>query len=175
LLRRAIALLLLSAAFACKDPPPGADSKAPDPAAAKPDQKIEAPPGAPDFASAFKHSERWDPAKKAVVVELTVSPGYHAYTTGESTGKPLLVEIAADSDLVSAGDVEYPKGTEKNLPIGRSVIVEGNAHIYAPVAPKPGAVEGPKKAKGTLRYQVCTEKVCDRPRTVPIAVDVPST
>jgi hypothetical protein len=74
---------------------------------------------------------------------------------------------------VAAGDVEYPKGLEKNLPIGRSVIVEGNAQIYAPVAPKPEAPAGPKKVKGTLRYQVCTEKVCDRPRTVPISADVP--
>lgn len=127
--------------------------------------------GSPDFASAFSHSSRWDPAKKALVVDLTVAPGFHAYTTGETTGKPLLVEVAADSDFSLAGDVEYPKGTEKTLPLGRSVIVEGNAQIQAPLAPKTDAA-GPKKATGTLRYQVCTEKACDRPRTAPLSVEV---
>src|SRR5262245_5835882 len=95
---------------------------------------------------------------------MTIAPGFHACTTGEETGKPLAVELAPDSDLVSAGAIEYPKGTIKNLPIGRSVIVEGAAEIVAPVAPKEGA-GSPPKLKGTLRYQICTEKACDRPRT----------
>jgi hypothetical protein len=158
-LTRALALVLLLA-VACKDEPPAPETK---PASGT----------APDFANAFKHSERWDPAKKARVVEVTVAPGYHAYTTGETTGKPLLVEIAADSDLVGAGEIEYPKGIEKTLPLGRSVIVEGNVQIVAPIAPKDPAVTGPKKGKGTLRYQVCTDQACDRPRTVPVQIDVP--
>lgn len=125
----------------------------------------------PDFASAFQHAARWDAAKKALVVDVTVAPGFHAYTTGETTGKPLLVDIAADSDFSLTGAIEYPKGVEKTLPLGRSVIVEGAGQIVAPLAPKTEAA-GPKKATGSLRYQVCTEKACDRPRTAPLAVDV---
>ncbi len=132
-----------------------------------------ATPAAPDFTTAFKHAVRWDSGKSALVVDVSIAPGFHAYTTGETTGKPLLVEILADSDMVANGEVEYPKGVEKDLPIGKSVIVEGKAAITAPVKAK-DAASASKKAKGTLRYQVCTEKTCDRPRTAPFEVDTAS-
>src|SRR5262249_51315845 len=148
--KRALALVLLLAA-ACKEEPP---------AARRPDK----PEDTPNFEAAFQHKERWDPAKKALVVELTIAPGFHAYTTGEATGKPLAVELAPDSDLVANGAIEYPKGAIKDLPIGRSVIVEGSAEIVAPAVLKEGA-GSPPKLRGTLRYQICTEKSCDRPRS----------
>lgn len=128
-----------------------------------------AAPATPDFATAFKHTVRWDAAKSAVVVEVSLEPGYHAYTTGETTGKPLALEVAEDSDLVANGEVQYPKGTEKDLPIGKSVIVEGKAEVVAPLKAKEGAAG--KKAKGTFRYQVCTDKTCDRPRSAPFDLE----
>lgn len=123
----------------------------------------------PNWAEAFKYTTRWDAAKKAVVVDLDIAPGFHAYTVGETIGKPLVVELAADSDFALASDVKYPTGVTKDLPLGRSVIVEGKSEIVAEVKPK-AAPTG--NAKGTLRYQVCTEKACDRPRTVPFTVAV---
>jgi hypothetical protein len=123
----------------------------------------------PNWAEAFKYTARWDAATKAVVVDLDIAPGFHAYTTGETIGKPLVVELAAESDFVLASDVKYPTGVTKDLPLGRSVIVEGKSAIVAEVKAKAAATGD---AKGTLRYQVCTEKACDRPRTVPFTVAV---
>ena len=150
-MKGALALVLLLAS-ACKEEPP---------AARRPDK----PEDTPNFEAAFQHKERWDAEKKALVIEMTIAPGFHAYTTGEATGKPLAVELAPDSDLVATGEIEYPKGTVKDLSLGRSVIVEGAAQIVAPVAPKEGAAS-PPHLKGTLRYQICTEKACDRPRSM---------
>jgi len=122
-----------------------------------------------DWKSAFKHAERWDPARRAVVVDIELMPGFHAYAAGETVGKPLRVELAEDSELQIAGELVYPKGEARELPLGRSVIVEGRAEIVAPVAAKDGQLEG-KSARGRLHYQVCTESACDRPRTASFEV-----
>jgi hypothetical protein len=152
---RTIVLVLSLAACESSSKPPAAPASAP--TAEK----------GPNWEAAFQHQARWDAARKAVVVDVTIAPGFHAYTTGETVGKPLLVEISPDSELALEGDVVYPAGVPKDLPIGRSVIVEGKAEIVAKVTPKS---EGADDAKGTLRYQVCTEQACDRPRTAAFAV-----
>jgi len=121
----------------------------------------------PDWGSAFTAASRWDAGKKAVVVDVSVAPGFHAYTTGETVGKPLLLTVKPESALKVA-EVEYPKGTTKELSTGRSVIVEGKAEIVAIVS---DPVAG-KSVDATLRYQVCTPEACDRPRTVDLAVAV---
>ena len=128
----------------------------------------EAPP--PDFKSAFRTNFRFDAGEQAVVVDLKIEPGYHAYTIGESTGRPLKVEMASDSAFALKGDVKYPEGLKKDLPIGPSVIVEGRAKIVAPVEKRSDATDG--AAKGTLRYQVCTDEACDRPRKLSFNVKV---
>lgn len=119
---------------------------------------------APSFDGAFKHEIAFDKARSVVRVELLVAPGFHAYTTGETVGRPLELTLAEDSDYVASGPVEYPKGSSKDLPLGKSVIVEGSAQIVAPVRLREHAATG--RAKGTLKYQICTESACDRPRTV---------
>ena len=141
---------------ACKDAPKGAAPAAPAPV----DQM-------PDWKSAISHQVAFDAAAKTVKVQVKVAPGFHAYTVGETTGKPLKLDIAEDSDFALEGEVQYPKGTEKALPMGRSVIVEGTAEVSAQVAPKS---ETAKQVKGTFRYQVCTDEACDRPRTEPFTV-----
>ena len=123
----------------------------------------------PDFASAFHHAVRYERAQRSLVVELQIAPRFHAYTVGEKIGRPLLLELAPDSDFLADGPVAYPKGTTKDLPIGRSVIVEGRAEISVGLRPK-GESKG--TIKGTLRYHVCTDRACDRPRTAPFSVGV---
>ena len=116
----------------------------------------------PDWTSAISHEVRYDAAGHAVVVDVKVKPGFHAYTTGETTGKPLELTIAEDSDFALEGAVDYPKGVAKDLPVGRSVIVEGAAQVKATVKPKSDAA---KTVRGGFKYQVCTDEACDRPRT----------
>lgn len=127
---------------------------------------------APDWAAAFKHEIRFDAAKKAVVVAVELQPGFHAYTVGETIGRPLKLEFSQSSGYQPAGEIVYPAGETKDLPIGKSVIVQGKAEIVAPVASKEGAPAA--SASGKFQYQVCTEEACDRPRTVDFEVAVPT-
>lgn len=126
----------------------------------------------PDWANAFRHELRFDAEKKAVVVDVELKPGFHAYTVGETIGRPLRLEFAADSPYQPSGEIQYPEGETKDLPIGKSVIVHGKASIVAPVTAKEGAAGG--DARGKFQYQVCTEEACDRPRTVDFQVSVPT-
>ena len=133
--------------------------------------KEEAPPATAeptiDWSTAFSHEVAYDAERGGIVAKVRIAPGFHAYTVGETTGRPL--KLAAEAPVV-LGDVQYPKGIEKNLPIGRSVIVEGDAEIFAPIAEKP---EGTQKVEGVLDYQICTDEVCDRPRKAPFSLSPP--
>ena len=135
-------------------------------------QPTEAAGEMPDWAAAFKHEIRFDAEKKAVVVAVELKPGFHAYTVGETIGRPLKLEFSEKSAYQPTGDIQYPAGETKDLPIGKSVIVHGKAEIVAPVAAKPAAPGA--SATGKFQYQVCTEEACDRPRTVDFEVAVPA-
>lgn len=126
----------------------------------------------PDWKAAFRHEVRVrvEQTAPSVVVDLKVADGFHVYTVGETIGRPLRLEIDDAGDYVASGDVVYPKGTTKDLPIGRSVIVEGEAEVVAPLKAKEGVQQG--RARGTFHYQVCNDEACDRPRTAAFEVDV---
>jgi len=134
-------------------------------------------PESPDWEAAFDHEVGYDPARSAVVVRVEVAEGFHVYTNGETIGKPLRVALDEDGAFAIDGEVDYPKGVTKDLPIGRSVIVEGEAEVVAPIRAREASAEdaetdAPSTAHGTFRYQVCTDRACDRPRTEPFAVRV---
>lgn len=163
---------LALAATACRDrSDPKKDAPPPSQAAAA--ARAEAPAKAPpNWAGAMKHEVRFDPAGHAVVVTLDIAPGFHAYAEGETVGRPLALAFTPDSELVLDGAVRYPAGTARDLPIGRSVIVEGRAEITAKVKAA-GGDEAGKKAKGNLQYQICTEDSCDRPKVLSWEVSAP--
>ncbi len=120
-----------------------------------------------DFAKAIDIAARYDAGTKAVVVSIAIAPGFHAYTEGETVGRPLKLVIAPGSP-VELKDPRYPTGTQKMLPIGRSMVVEGKAEIVAPLVLK-GTAEPPPAGtpiRAQLSYQVCKETACDRPRTL---------
>src|SRR5262245_57971634 len=109
-------------------------------------------PKEPDWKSAFKHEINYDAAKKAIVVDVTIQPGFHAYTVGETIGKPVAVALDEAGAFTLAGDVQYPAGETKDLPIGKSVIVEGTTQIVAPIQKKEGGTGD--EATGTFKWQV---------------------
>jgi hypothetical protein len=136
---------------------------------ATPERNTTAAAPAPEWDKALTYTARVDGARSALVVDVKVAAGFHAYTAGETIGKPMTLEIATDSEIAAAGPTAYPKGAVRDLSVGRSVIVEGRAELVAPLA-SPAAG---KTAKGTFAYQVCTDTACDRPRSVPLSVTVP--
>ncbi len=154
--------ILTALLFACPSP----DQKAPPP------PPIEKQDDGPDWTKAIDHSVRWDGEKKSLVVDVKIQPGFHAYTTGETIGKPLAIALDEKSAYALAGDVHYPEGITKDLPVGRSVIVEGSTQIVAPIQKKEGATG--TQASGVFKWQVCTAEACDRPRTKEFAIEVPN-
>ena len=161
------AMVLAASLTGC--PAPASD---PAPAAAALDpESLAIESEGPDWAGAFDSKFRFDNERQAVMVDLKIASGFHAYTVGEATGKPLAVSIAPDGGYELNGEIQYPKGKAKQLPIGPSVIVEGDAQITVPVARRPQA--SGDRVKGTLRYQVCTKEACDRPRK--LGFEVPAT
>jgi hypothetical protein len=139
-----------------------------------PPEETAAPPAeAPtDWKAAFSHRVRYDAERHALVVEVEVADGFHVYTQGETIGKPMKLTLAPEGAFEVEGGVTYPEGVTKDLPIGRSVIVEGEAEVVAPLKPKDGESAAADVAKGRFRYQVCTDEACDRPRTESFEVEV---
>jgi hypothetical protein len=152
---RARRLLLAVLLAACEPASAPTASRAPEESAA-----------APDWSRAFRHRVRHDAARRALVVELELEPGFHAYAAGETVGRPLRLELDPASPVRLSGEVTYPAGRERMLPIGRSVIVEGKAEIVAPLAASPPGAA----ISGRLHYQVCSDEACDRPRSAPFTL-----
>lgn len=153
-LARLGALLTLATGIACAKEPPS-------PSSASPSAALETP----DFAAAFTATPRFE--ADAVVVDLQLRPGFHVYTTGERTGRPIRLELLTDSAWIPGGDAQYPEGRRKKTALGESVVVEGQAEARLAVKaqrPEPGPVQG------TFHYQVCTDHACDRPRKLSFAV-----
>lgn len=161
---------LLVAVAACKPPssvPPLADSERPgmdtrggkagggDPRRA-----------APDFQKAIAVTFAWDAERSAVVAKIHLEPGFHAYGPGERTGKPLAMEITGED--WKQQEVKIPQGVEKDLgDMGKSYVVTGDVEAVAVVK---AAGETKEPVTGLLRYQVCTDTSCDRPRSMPFSV-----
>lgn len=155
--------LALSGLWGCpnSDPPESTAS----PAAAVVGPEAEAPSDFPDWKAAFRFQVKGEP--DAVVVEFRVQDGFHAYAEGETIGRPLDLTLE-EGPVRLAGPVETPPGQPKDLPVGRSVTVEGTGRIRAPVT-----YEGDRAtARGTFHYQVCTDEMCDRPRNHPFEVEL---
>jgi hypothetical protein len=161
---RTTSIAFIALCWACKQEAPPAP-----PPPAEPPTKSQST--GPDWQKAFQHTVRYDSTAKAVVVDVKIEPGYHAYTTGESVGKPMLLALDETSAYL-LGEVQYPAGVTKDLPIGKSVIVEGETKIVGPIERKPGPLAD--RASGTFKWQVCTDESCDRPRSAPFTVDIPT-
>lgn len=169
--------LLVTVSFviaACKPTPP---PSVPPPADAPPTGSKDTLGGKPttekpvatgpvDFSKAIKIDVAWDAPRSAVVAKIHLEPGFHAYGPGEETGKPLAMETTGEAWTVK--DVQLPKGETKDLgEMGKSVVVTGDVEAVMVVQPK-GDAKAP--VAGTLKYQVCSDKSCDRPRSLPFSV-----
>ncbi|MEW5855212.1 MAG: protein-disulfide reductase DsbD domain-containing protein [Myxococcota bacterium] len=167
------AALVLGLQVACKAPEPPPPVKAPADAppqganvmGGKPtaDAPVAQKGGIPDFEKAIKVDVGWDPARTAVVAKVHLEPGFHAYGAGEKTGKPLAMELSGTSWKVK--ELKLPPGEEKDLgEMGKSYVIHGDVELVAALEP---AADAKAPVEGVVRYQVCTETSCDRPRTAP--------
>lgn len=117
-------------------------------------------PSGPDFENALTVSPRFDAEAQAVAIDLSLRPGFHVYTTGEKTGRPIRIELA-EGAWSAKGEPSYPTGEKKTTALGTSVVVEGQATARLAVS---ADGEAPGLVQGSFHYQVCTDEACDRPR-----------
>jgi len=109
----------------------------------------------------------YDKKTKILSVHVKLRDGLHAYAPGETIGKPVTLVVKPQNGWKASGDVQLPKGKEKNLKTsGKSVIIEGDFDVKTHVEGGRGPV------LGELHLQVCSEDACDRPRIHPFEVQV---
>ncbi len=125
-------------------------------------QKLEA---APDFKNAVKVETHYDPNQKKIIANVSVAKGLHAYAAGSETGVPVSLTIDEKGGWQKTSEVFLPKGESKKLASGKSVVLHDAFELSVKVDKGRGAIEG------KVGVQVCTEKLCDRPRKYPFKVN----
>lgn len=162
-MRGLLALGGLAALVACSQ---GGDE--PQPPSSPPTSTVKGPnfQGSIAISPSFQSTE----GQGLVRVDVALQPGFHVYTTGESIGRPIGLELR-DSPGWTAGDAVHPEGKRKTTALGTSVVLEGQFRSELPVHPEDTAGD---ELKGRFRYQVCTETACDRPRSLDFELEAPS-
>jgi hypothetical protein len=110
-------------------------------------------------------------------VEITLQPGHHAYAPGARSYRGL--ELALDADpLFEFGPPRLPPSRslfyaplKETVPVfeGRVTVSRDATQRYRAVLPSLSkADEVSHPLTGTLRYQVCSETLCDPPGSLPL-------
>ncbi|MBI5494126.1 MAG: hypothetical protein HY904_03810 [Deltaproteobacteria bacterium] len=164
----ALSLLLAACQPPSAPPPARADAPVPDKSLMGGKPQAGAPTaGKTPFEDAIRISMAFDAAASAVVAKVHLEPGFHAYGAGETTGKPLMLEVTGNAWNVK--EVQMPPAQKKDLgELGSSFVITGDAEVRAVLA-----AAGPARppVEGRLHYQVCSEKACDRPRSIPFKLN----
>lgn len=120
----------------------------------------------PDWDAAFHYAARL--VEDRLVVDFEVAPCFHAYGPKTETGEPLELRLL-DEGVSAAGPARYPKGVREQGPFGPRVVIRGKGRIVLPLE---HLDEAPDAVKAKLRYHVCTDNACGRPRQVDLRVPV---
>jgi thiol:disulfide interchange protein len=113
------------------------------------------------------------PGQQATLaVSLTLRPGYHAQSATPSDENYIPLSVVVDSSpTFTFADVVYPKGVEKSYPIlGDLNIYDGTVVVFVPIDVATDAAAGATTLTGRLTLQVCDDKVCFAPSTIPFQV-----
>lgn len=113
-----------------------------------------------DFQKSYSISSEFNDTTSELDITIHLPEPLHAYATGEKVGKPVTLVVTNKNGWEAVGEPIIPLGEKKKLgELGESVVLQGNVHVRQKL--KRG--QGPGEAQ--LLLQVCTDKVCDRPRT----------
>src|SRR4029079_7914201 len=100
-----------------------------------------------------------------VDVILDISPGCHSQSH-TPTGKNIKLEVTMDA--VPGGRCEepiYPPGEERDYPqLGKLNVYTGQVTIQVPATIGRDAVPGTLEMSGSIRYQICDDKMCFLPK-----------
>lgn len=126
-------------------------------------------------ATVTTSSDRAVPGRElGVSVDLKIPAGWHIY------GQPLQDNYVAtslefDPDTVSAQSFDFPKATPVEFKsLGETLpIYSGSVRAFGRIVIKSNLKPGDYKLKGTLRFQKCSEEICELPQR--IAFEIPIT
>lgn len=92
--------------------------------------------------------------KDAVIVDLAIVEGWHAYARDVGGGMPLAIELAADCDFVVSGKLKIPAAHDGK--------VTGKARWQLPIKARGAG----KNLRAVVTFQVCDELECLAPAEV---------
>ncbi|MFT7534477.1 MAG: hypothetical protein ACI85K_000424 [Hyphomicrobiaceae bacterium] len=99
--------------------------------------------------------------KDAVIVDLVIGEGWHAYSRDVGGGMPLTIQLAADCDFVATGKLKLPQAHEGK--------VTGKARWQLPI--KLRGADGDFRA--VVTFQVCDELECLAPAEIELESALP--
>lgn len=121
-----------------------------------------------NFDRSYSISAGFDDTTSELAVHVKLDDDLHAYAEGEKVGKAVRIDIMPKNGWAADGPAIIPKGTKKKLNgLGESIILQGDFNIRQKL--KPGRDGG----EALLHLQVCTDNVCDRPRTHTLTFERP--
>jgi DsbC/DsbD-like thiol-disulfide interchange protein len=120
-------------------------------------------------------SDRAVPGRElGVSAEFEIPSGWHIY------GQPLpdnyvATSLEFDSETVTAQSFDFPKATPVEFKsLGETLpVYSGSVRAFGRILIKSGLKPGEYKLKGTLRFQECSEQICELPQK--IAFEIPIT
>jgi hypothetical protein len=113
-----------------------------------------------DFEKHYSITSKYENNISLLTIDIILDDMLHAYADGEKIGKPVNLEILPKNGWMANGRPKIPQGASKKLnELGESVVLEGRFQIIQKL--KKGKIPG----EALLHLQVCTNDVCDRPRT----------
>lgn len=99
--------------------------------------------------------------KDAVIVDLAIAEGWHAYARDVGGGMPFAIELATDCDFVVSGNLRLPEAHDGK--------VTGKARWQLPIKARGAG----KDFRAVVTFQVCDELECLAPAEVELQSNPP--
>jgi peroxiredoxin len=112
-------------------------------------------------------------ARAELVVKLTMARGFHVMSNHPSEPTYIPTRIAFEGVAGAAlGEPRYPPPV--SFPLGgRSISTfEGTVDVRIPLEIASDAVPGPRRVRGSMRYQACTTTRCLFPASQPLVAEI---
>jgi DsbC/DsbD-like thiol-disulfide interchange protein len=94
-------------------------------------------------------------------VRLDIAPGYHVMSDRPSAPSYIATHVAIDgAPGVGVGDALYPAPAPFALADQSIATFVGAVDVRIPIDVAPDAAPGPRRLRGTVRYQACTASRC---------------
>jgi uncharacterized protein YyaL (SSP411 family) len=155
-------------------PPKRTPTKLPETRPGTPDSNAN-PPAKKDKikSQAFLSAPKLVPGKSTrIAFVLKVDPGWHINPNPADRDEAIPTSVSVTSKLgTKLTNISYPAPKEHIVDGEVMQIYEGEVKIFADLA-VPAKATGQETLQLNIEYQACTDRFCDRPRTVSFATEI---